>query len=123
MFSTTQQFGFAVEAQVCKYLVARGLRLIVANYSCRAGEIDLIMQDADTLVFVEVRYRNHDGYGGALESVTKNKQRKIIATAKSYLLDCGLWEKVPCRFDAVIVQSEATGEGRVCWVKDAFWLS
>lgn len=119
-FSATQRLGRAIEAQVCSYLMQRGLKLVVANYNCRVGEIDLVMQDRDSLVFVEVRYRQDDDYGGALESITKSKRRKIVCAAKYYLLEHDLWEKAPCRFDVVIVRAGCEQE-KIVWLKDAFW--
>ena len=97
-----------------KYLKRRGLKLLVRNYSSRHGEIDLIMQDKDTLVFVEVRYRKHDNYGGAVESVDHHKQSRIASTAESYL-QAHSWDG-PCRFDIVAIQGEAKPQ----WIVGAF---
>lgn len=121
MLSPAQRLGRAIEEEVCAYLTKQGLKLVVANYMCKFGEIDLVMQDGETLVFVEVRYRVQDDFGSALESITRGKQRKVIRAAKCYLLENDLWEKVPCRFDAVVMKAAALEDERVYWVKDAFW--
>ena len=97
-----------------KYLKRRGLKLLMRNYYSRHGEIDLIMQDKDTLVFVEVRYRKSDGYGGAAESVDLHKQSRIANTAESYL-QAHPWDG-PCRFDIVAIQ----GETKPQWIVGAF---
>ena len=106
--------GKHCEALALKYLKRRGLKLLVSNYSSRYGEIDLIMQDKDTLVFVEVRYRKHDSYGSAMESVDDHKQSRIAATAESYL-QSHPWDG-PCRFDIVAIQ----GESKPQWIVGAF---
>jgi len=73
--------GVVAEKKALTYLLDQGLTLLHQNYYCRFGEIDLIMLDQDTLVFIEVRYRNNNKFGGALASINQTKQRKIIKTA------------------------------------------
>ena len=104
------------EDRACRFLEQQGLQLITRNYSCRMGEIDLIMQDQRFLVFVEVRYRSSHVYGGSAMSVTRTKQQKIIRAALFYLQQKRLYNKVPCRFDVLAI----TGEERVEWIKNAF---
>jgi putative endonuclease len=108
--------GKHAETQASRHLQSRGLKLLATNYRCKRGEIDLIMQDADTLVFVEVRYRQSDRYGSALETVTQGKQNRLIAAASHYLQQQG--HNSPCRFDVVGISGPhgATIE----WIKDAF---
>lgn len=112
--------GSQAEYEVSEYLQQQGLQPVTHNYSCKAGEIDLIMRDQETLVFVEVRYRKLSGYGDGAESVTKSKQRKIIRAAKYYLLTHNLFDKVPCRFD-VVAKSDNPAQP-LQWIKDAFWM-
>lgn len=103
-----------------QFLQARGLRPVSTNYAVRgghAGEIDLIMRDGDTLVFVEVRQRKSDRFGGAMASVTPAKQRRIVQAARAYLMR--MPNPPPCRFDVVAL----TGEGpevQVDWIRAAF---
>ena len=99
MITRQRAAGNAAEDQVLDYLTGQNLRLVTRNYSCRAGEIDLIMKDGAQLVFVEVRYRTRLDFGSALESVTPAKQRKLIATAQYYLQRSGITPA--CRFDVV----------------------
>lgn len=107
--------GFASEQQACNFLKTKGLRLVAQNYRCSFGEIDLIMQDNDVLVFIEVRLRNHKEYGNALESIDSRKQQKLLKSAMHYLQKHHLLDEVDCRFD-VIGFSNNTIE----WIKDAF---
>ena len=67
--SESQSSGRSAEALALQHLSDSGLRLLERNWSCRSGELDLVMLDGDTVVFVEVRYRRHTAWGGALESV------------------------------------------------------
>ncbi len=115
--STPKQIqGDMAEQSVCEFLEKQQLRRVTQNYRCRVGEIDLIMRDSDTLVFVEVRYRTNPAYGSALESVTYAKQQRLIRAAQYYLQQKRLTEKVRCRFDVVVVQPDSPIE----WIKNAF---
>ena len=116
---SSRQIGSAIEQDACYYLIQQGLKLIKSNYSCEMGEIDLIMKDQATLVFVEVRYRKYEEYGDALESVTPKKQRKIIRTAQYYLQQNNLYDKIACRFDVI---TPAATTQKFQWIKDAFWV-
>ncbi len=106
--------GTEAERAAEAFLRAQGLRSIDRNFRCRLGEIDLVMQEGDTLVFVEVRLRASAAFGGAAGSITAPKRRRIIAAAKHYL--AGLSSLPPCRFDAVLM----TGRGSPEWIRDAF---
>jgi putative endonuclease len=111
--------GANAEQQACEYLIKQGLQLITRNYDCKLGEIDLIMQDNQHLVFVEVRCRADVRFGTTLESVHQNKQRKIIRTALFYLQQQKLMDKVYCRFDVVGIEED----NKLTWVKDAFQVN
>jgi len=119
MTRTPQQIiGSAHEALACEYLQQQGLRLIQKNYLCRCGEIDLIMQERDTLVFVEVRFRRQNRFGSASESVTVTKQRKLIKTAQQYLQRFGKTNS-PARFDVVAISGNGT-DPMIDWIVNAF---
>lgn len=107
--------GKLAEALAADYLQARGLRLLERNYSCRLGEIDLILADGPALVFVEVRLRRNLEFGGAAASITSAKRQRILRAARHYL--SGRPER-PCRFDAILL--DALDPGRLEWIKDAF---
>jgi len=99
--------------RAAEYLQRQGLRLIRHNFRCRQGEIDLVMEDGATLVFVEVRARARQDFGGAAASITLGKQRRLIAAAQVYL--AGLNALPACRFDAVLI-----GPDGLEWVRAAF---
>ena len=106
--------GNAQEARACEFLKSEGLSLITQNFSCRMGEIDLIMQDKNSLVFVEVRYRANKQFGGAVASVTKSKQRKIIRTALFYQQRYA--PKSNMRFDVIGIENG----NEIQWIPSAF---
>lgn len=85
------------------------------------GEIDLIMIDKDTLVFVEVRYRENDTFCTPLETVTRAKQRKVIKAASFYLTTKLKSHDIPCRFDVVGVTRDANEQLHYEWIKNAFY--
>jgi putative endonuclease len=116
---TTKETGDCAERIAERFLIKRGLTLIARNYRCRFGEIDLVMQEREALVFVEVRLRRtHKGndFGGPAASITPVKQARIIAAAQHYL--SGMKQLPPCRFDAVLMNSLAVDD--VEWLPNAF---
>jgi putative endonuclease len=108
--------GALAEQLAARYLQQQGLKLLLQNYSCRFGEIDLILQDGDTHVFAEVRLRSSSSFGGASASIDARKQAKLVRTAQHYL--SGLQRIPPCRFDAILLQS--TDMKNIEWIKNAF---
>lgn len=108
--------GALAEQLAAQYLQQQGLKLLQLNYSCRFGEIDLILQDGDTHVFAEVRLRSGSAFGGAAASIDARKQAKLLRTAQHYL--SRLQRIPPCRFDAVLLQS--TDMKNIEWIKNAF---
>ncbi len=106
--------GQEAEEIAAKYLKAQGLKLITSNYRSRFGEIDLIMQDGESLVFIEVRLRKSKAFGGAEESITASKQHKIVITAEYYLQQHG---NQACRFDAILM-NKADAQN-ITWIKNA----
>jgi putative endonuclease len=107
--------GDHFEGAALSFLQAHGLRLVRANFLCRHGEIDLVMRDGETLVFVEVRYRRSSAFGGALGSVTSAKRRKLISAAHLWLAWHPHDARRPCRFDVLAFEGES-----VEWVCAAF---
>lgn len=106
--------GQTAESRAEAFLQTHGLKLVTRNWRCRFGEIDLIMQDGPTRVFVEVRLRSRGDFGGAAASVTPAKQKKLLAAARQYLAT--LKTLPPCRFDVVAL----SGDGVPDWIKNAF---
>jgi len=115
LFQASNTRGVQAEQQALVFLQKQGLLLICQNFYCRFGEIDLIMSDQGTLVFIEVRYRKNQDFGGATASITAQKQRKLIKTAKHYLSQ--LDDEPYCRFDVIAI-SESAIEPQ--WIQDAF---
>jgi len=111
--------GQQFEQQACTYLKQQGLKLKEKNAQFRSGEIDLIMLDGAQLVFVEVRYRKHQSFGGAAASVDYHKQQKLIKAAQLYLLKHFGNQPPSCRFDVVAMQDGPEGL-QIEWLKNAF---
>ncbi len=114
--SEARRRGTQAERAARAYLEHHGLRWIEGNYRCRRGEIDLVMRDGAVWVFVEVRYRRDSRYGGALASVDRHKQARLLAAAQHYLQRHRL--DAPARID-VLALSPADGEYRIEWIRDA----
>jgi putative endonuclease len=113
--------GQAAETLARNHLEANGLRLLSQNWLCRRGELDLVMLDGDTVVFAEVRYRRHAGWGGALESVDARKREKLAYAAQQFLQQESRWAKYPCRFDVIAVDAmDGDSPPRLTWLKNAF---
>jgi len=102
-------------------LCAKGIKLIERNFTCRLGEIDLVMLNANCLIFVEVRYRAYDRFGGGRGSVTPQKQRRLIRSAGIFLSRNPRYADLPCRFDVVSATKKHNGI-HYEWIKDAFQL-
>lgn len=113
--------GQHAEQAAADYLKKQGLSLVERNYRCRSGEIDLIMTDDTYLVFVEVRYRKHSGYGGAAASVDRRKQHKLLRAAQQWLQQRHAHNRL-CRFDVVAVTPGSDGSLCCNWITNAFEL-
>jgi putative endonuclease len=112
--SSPGDVGDAKERLARAYLEHQGLIHVAHNVRCRQGEIDLVMRDGGTLVFVEVRYRRSERFGGASGSIDRRKQARLSAAAAYYLQRYPT--RLPCRFDVI-----AIGDGdRVDWIRNAF---
>ncbi|HWU33944.1 MAG TPA: YraN family protein [Methylovorus sp.] len=105
--------GTEAEDRAAIYLQQQGLKLLTRNYRSRFGEIDLIMRDGSSLVFVEVRMRKSDRFGGAAASITAAKQQKLTLTASQYLQQHG---NSACRFDAILLDQAYN----IVWIRNAF---
>ncbi|XOV87291.1 MAG: YraN family protein [Pseudomonadota bacterium] len=114
--TNTRQRGHAGEDAALAYLQNQGLTLVTRNFAGRMGEIDLIMQDGNTLCFIEVRLRNNRNYASGAESITHNKIRKLIKTAQLYIMSHHQPPDINYRFDVV-----SLGSG-IEWIKHAFTL-
>ncbi len=107
--------GADAEQLAAAFLQRQGLKVVSRNYRCRFGEIDLVAQDGKMLVFVEVKSRRSDAFGGAAASITSGKRDKLLRAARHYLVQSkSAW---PCRFDAVLLSGEPP---RIEWIRNAF---
>lgn len=117
--SPLQKKGAKAEQEAKHFLLKQGLRFIDANYRCKWGEIDLIMADGDSLVFLEVRLRNNKHFGSGADSITRNKQAKLLRTAQHYLQAQGQAEAT-CRFDVISAEQDNDNNYHFQWIRNAF---
>lgn len=120
--ASSRERGQDAEEACCRYLQQQGLKLLAKNYHSRRGELDLVMKDRNTVVFVEVRYRKSNTYGGALESVTISKQEKLRITAEQFMQQETALKNG--RFDVVAMTGKVQNNGSTSysfeWIKNAF---
>lgn len=112
--------GKAAEKTACRYLRKQGLRHIDSNVSCRFGEIDLVMTDRCTLVFVEVRLRRRGNLLSAAESIDPRKQRKLATTASWYISRHQKFQDSTVRFDVIAIDGRTNDLSALQWIRDAF---
>lgn len=98
-----REFGTHMEQLACDELIKNGYIILCRNFVSRVGEIDIIAKDGDYLCFIEVRYRSSNIMGSPIETITENKRKKIVMTARYYLKKNGLSEDIKCRFDFVSI--------------------
>ncbi|MGY3686061.1 YraN family protein [Vibrio coralliilyticus] len=112
-----RQSGEHYEALAEQYLIRQGLSPIERNFHSKSGELDLIMQEGSTIVFVEVRYRSNQHYGHAAETVTQSKMHKLIKTANVWLMKQGKSaHTTDFRFDLVAMHQQGK---QIEWIKNA----
>ena len=111
---TTQEIGRLGEQLAARYVQKQGYRLLAMNYRTRWGEIDLIAQDVDTVVFIEVKTRKDAAFAAAADAVTPAKQQRLRSAALQWLAEKG---ERPMRFDVIEVY---TADRRVHHIPNAF---
>lgn len=114
--ANTTIIGRGAEDSALAFLRDQGLELLVRNFRCKMGEIDLIMRDGNTLAFVEVRLRQSTGYHSGAESISRTKIRKLVLTAEYYLNRHQPEGDFECRFDVVSMGTE------IEWIPNAFTI-
>jgi len=114
------QRGMASEQLAADYLQAHGVEILARNLKCKAGELDLVCLDHGVLAVIEVRQRGSLKFGGAIESVTWCKQRKIIRATRYLLHRRAQWHGRALRFDVFAVEGPLEGVHQLVWIKDAF---
>lgn len=106
------------EDLAAKYLERNGLRIIERNYRFERGEIDLIAEEGEELVFVEVKTRRSNAFGAPEDAVTEEKQEQVRAVADGYLFERDINNR-PCRFDVVAIEYQ-DGCTEIRYIRDAF---
>lgn len=119
MVSTAIETGQQAEELACHYLSKQGLKTLCRNFRSPRGELDVVMQDGETIVFVEVRYRKQTRFGSGAETITHTKQAKLVATALYYLQLHPKYHNRPTRFD-VVSMTKQVQQAEIDWIKDAF---
>ncbi|MCP4991138.1 MAG: YraN family protein [Colwellia sp.] len=118
--ATSTDKGQVTEQFAEDFLIKQGLLPINKNYRCRQGEVDLIMREGDTFVFVEVKYRKSTRFGGAIAAISATKQKKVKHCVTFYLQQAGLNEyNTPCRIDVIALEGDIN-QPVVTWLKNAF---
>lgn len=107
--------GVPYEQLAEQFLQQQGLQSLTNNFRCKLGEIDLIMRDGATLVFIEVKYRASNTFGGAMAAVSQRQQQKLLRTAQLYLQRSNY--QGPCRFDVVAISGHDPYDFN--WMKSA----
>lgn len=113
--------GSRAEQLARRFLEQQGLQFKQANFRCKRGEIDLIMQDGETLVFVEVRYRGNSRFGSPAETVDRHKQRKLVTTALFYLQSKPELAQQASRFDVIAISGDS-GSPQIDWHSNAIQI-
>ena len=108
--------GARYEGVALAHLERAGLALVARNYTCRYGEIDLVMRERDVVVFVEVRYRSASGFGDGVDSVSAAKRAKLVRAAGAFLAGHPRLAGATCRFDVLAIDEA----GAVDWRQNAF---
>lgn len=116
-FLTNKQRGHAIEQQVADYLQQQGVKILAQNFYCKGGEIDLIGWDHNTLVFIEVKYRQNNQHGSPSEFINSKKLYRLYKCAQVFLLKNQHYQQAMMRFDSIAVTSEPA---RLDWQKNIY---
>lgn len=119
----TSTTGKKYETLAEHYLRSQGLRSIERNFNCPQGEIDLIMLDKDTLVFIEVKYRRSASYGSNVEQVNHHKKKKLRNAALAFISQNSRYTQSPCRFDILGISPGTNGTDDINWIRNALEYS
>lgn len=115
-FSNSTKIGNEYEHIACQFLSQQGLKLLQSNYRCKTGEIDLIMQQQHTIVFVEVKYRKNAKYGGAISALSQKQMQRLIKSAQLFLAESKN-QHLNARFDVIAI----TGSEPPVWIQNAIF--
>lgn len=119
ILKTTNQSGKQAETLAADYLAKHKIEIITRNFHCRFGEIDLIGNDNDILVFIEVRYRKNEDFLAAIETIDQHKCKRIVITSEYYLNKHKRYQSYLCRYDVITITG-ALDKPVIEWIKNAF---
>ena len=114
------EFGSMAEDLALRYLQNHGLTLLKRNFRSRFGEIDLIMQENNIIIFVEVRARKTTAFMHPVESVDPGKRNRILKTSQVYMQKITAWNRLDMRFDVITVTGNTARGMKINWIKAAF---
>lgn len=116
-----QRLGLQAENVACAYLEAQGARILLRNYRCRCGELDIVAQLGEgEIALVEVRTRSSDAFGGAAASIDAGKRRRLIRAAARLLQQRKDLARLRARFDVIVVADPFAEVPQCIWIKHAF---
>jgi putative endonuclease len=116
-----KSIGDHYETRAQHWLQDQGMQLLARNFRGKTGEIDIVAQDGDYLVFLEVRARSNHYYASAAASVDRRKQQRILRTAQLFLQRHPKWASMPCRFDVIAFEPpQSATSGDIRWIRSAF---
>lgn len=121
MSSSRQRLGKSGERSAAKYLKKNGYKILIQNYRCKFGEIDIIARDGEVLVFIEVKTRSGTTHGPPAAAVNARKQRQISRAAQYYLAEHSLFDS-PARFDVISILYDGSNLRSIDHINNAFDL-
>lgn len=120
-FTWRQKVGLEAENAAAAFLRGAGALIVLRNYRCRCGELDIVAQVGnDELAIVEVRARSSEAYGGAAASVDAAKRRRLVRAASRLLQQRRDLARLRVRFDVIVVSDPAGDTPQIVWIKHAF---
>ena len=122
LFDPRKLLGQEGESAAEEYLRHKGYRIVARNLRSSVGELDLVVEDGQVLVFVEVKARRSNAFGGAIHAVHQRKQEKLIQLAAQYLARHHIKDRL-CRFDVVLLQGTEAVIPQIEHIQNAFEVS
>lgn len=119
MSVNTSKTGKKGEELACRFILEKGFRIVERNFRFHKGEIDIIAKDSETLVFIEVKYRQNLEYGTPEEAITKSKMKQLRSLARAYLFERKIYN-VTCRFDVIAILEVNNGKPLINHYLNAF---
>jgi len=121
----SRESGQYYETLAAAFLTDQGLKLLARNFHAYRGELDLVMQERNVLVFVEVKYRKNARFGCPAESISIKKQQHLSHAAGYFLQSRNQYANMPCRFDVIAITGGQTpdSEAKIDWIKNAFLIT